>query len=182
MVKENQLEISEKQIQSRREQLEMLKDGIAIPSSSSTEKLQVQLEIKEQLLSKCQTELLNATEMLHGVQAELMHQAELLEKARAEKLEKEDLILQCQNRINQLEGDLQMKEEQGEIKDRLIEKLQIQNLSESSDLTDANAGMAKLKELFDMQTKTLDAERKAHKETRRRLQMQQVCFPGLDSK
>lgn len=174
MVKENQLDISEKQIESKRKQLVMLKDGVAFPSSY--EKLQDQCDFKDQFLSKCQTELLNATQMLQSAQAEVITQAEHLEKVRSEKLEKDDLILQYQNRIAQLESDLQIKEEQNEIKDRLIQKLQVENLSESSEVSDVNTGAARLKELFDMQTKTLDDERKAHKETRRRLQMHQVCL------
>lgn len=177
MVKENQLDISEKQIQSKRKQLAMLKDGVPLPSSY--ERLQDQCEIKDQLLSKCETELLNATQMLQSVQAELSSQAEHLEKVTSEKLEKEDMILQYQNRIARLESDLQVKEEESEIKDRLIQKLQAENLSESSNMADANTGAARLKELFDMQTKTLDDERDAHKETRRKLQIHQVSFPIL---
>ncbi|XP_064627515.1 histone-lysine N-methyltransferase MECOM-like isoform X9 [Lineus longissimus] len=172
MVKENSVEIAEKEISVRKKQLDDLKPAVAA-GNEEIAKLQEEINTKERLLSKSQSELSVKESMLHRVQSDLSSHMELLEKSRSEILEKQSDLIRHRGDLERLKSELTIKEEQIQIKDNLLRKLQDQLMKEN----------AELKEQLDFKSQCLDAERRSLEAERRshELLKRSLCDRNLPS-
>ncbi|XP_064628089.1 uncharacterized protein LOC135487868 isoform X1 [Lineus longissimus] len=157
-VKENTVEIAEREIDVRKRQLEEMKPMVDAENEEVT-KLQEEIRTKERLLSKSQSELSVKGQMLRSVQSDLTCNMELLEKARCDLLDRQSELVRNRGDLERLKSELTIKQEQIQIKDNLLRKLQNQLMKEN----------AELKEQLELNERTLEMERRSHEMTKRTL-------------
>jgi chromosome segregation ATPase len=157
MVKENAMDIAEKEIDMRRKQLEDIKSVTL--DSEEFGKLQDDMHTKERILLKLQSEHCVTETQLRQVQSDLTNHMELLERSRSELLEKHADLIRYRGDVERLKSELTIKEEHIQVKDNLLKKLQSQLMREN----------AELKEEAELERRALLLERRAHEITRRAL-------------
>ncbi|XP_064628104.1 zinc finger protein 853-like isoform X7 [Lineus longissimus] len=157
-VKENAVEIAEREIDVRKRQLDEMKPMVDA-GNEEVEKLQEEIRTKERLLSKSQSELCVKEQMLRSVQSDLTCNMELLEKARCDLLDRQSELVRNRGDLERLKSELTIKQEQIQIKDNLLRKLQNQLMKEN----------AELKEQLELNERTLEMERRSHEMTKRTL-------------
>ncbi|XP_064628075.1 zinc finger protein 853-like isoform X10 [Lineus longissimus] len=155
-VKENTVEIAEREIDVRKRQLEEMKPMVEA-GNEEVEKLQEEIRTKERLLSKSQSELSVKEQLLRSVQSDLTCNMELLEKARCNLLDSQSELVHNRGDLERLKSELTIKQDQIQIKDNLLRKLQNQLMKEN----------AELKEQLEIERKTLELERRNFEMERR---------------
>ncbi|XP_064641097.1 transcription factor Sp8-like isoform X3 [Lineus longissimus] len=155
-VKENAVEIAEREIEVRRKQLEEMKPAMNC-GNEEIEKLQDEIQLKESRLKLSQSELSAREQMLKQLQLDLSCNRELSEKLRCELLEKQSELMRNCSDLEQLKSELVIKQEQIQIKDNLLKKMQSEMMREN----------AELKEQLELERRTLELERRSHEQTKR---------------
>ncbi|XP_064627425.1 Krueppel homolog 1-like isoform X3 [Lineus longissimus] len=167
MVKENTIEIAEKEIDVRKKQLQELKPAVSA-GNEEISRLQEEINTKERLLSKAQIELSVKEQMLQRVQSDLSSHKGHLDRSRSELFEKQGDLIRHRSDLERLKSELTIKEEQIQIKDNLLKKLQTQLMREN----------AELKEQLELEKRnaqlSLEAERRAHEMTKRSLRQKKT--------
>jgi chromosome segregation ATPase len=148
IVKENAMNIAEKEIGIRKKQLEDIK------SSGNIENVEIkilrdEISSKEKQLKETQAELMVKEHVLHRAESEFSSNAELLKQSKYDLFRRQDELVQCKIDLEHLKSELTIKEDQIQIKDNLLKKLQNQLMKENFDLKEQ-----------------LDVEKKAHRDTR----------------
>jgi DNA repair exonuclease SbcCD ATPase subunit len=166
MVKENSIEIAEKEIGIRRRQLDDMKPVVDAGNEEITKLQEVQEEFQtnQRRLNRTQSELTVKEQMLYRVQSDLNCNIEMLEKSRSELLTKQTEAIRYQGDLEGLKSELTIKQEQILIKDNLLKKLKNQLMKEN----------AELKEELEFKERTLDMERRSHELTKRSLRQSKL--------
>ncbi|XP_064628122.1 zinc finger protein 227-like isoform X2 [Lineus longissimus] len=157
-VKENAVEIAEREIDVRKRQLEEMKPMVEA-GNDEISRLQDEIQTKERQLNKSQSELLMKEQMLRSVQSDLSCNMELLDKARCDLLDRQSEIVRNKGDLERLKSDLTIKQEQIQIKDNLLEKLQNQLMKEN----------AELKQQYELEKLKFELEQQSHERTKRSL-------------
>ncbi|XP_064628245.1 zinc finger protein 853-like isoform X6 [Lineus longissimus] len=152
VMKENSVEIAEKEIKERKKQLEEMKTV-----AGDDENLHDVICAKERLLRKAQSELSVKDRMLQRVQSDLSSNTELLEKSECDLLKRQNELVRYRGNVEQLKSELKIKQEQILIKDTLLKKLQNQLMKEN----------AELKEQLELERRALQLEKQSHDLTKR---------------
>ncbi|XP_064627505.1 uncharacterized protein LOC135487573 [Lineus longissimus] len=155
MVKENEIEVLEQQLESKQSMLKSTSDN----DTREVTNLQGELQAKDLELAKYRADLLNSEEAMNRLQTEMRNNSELLTQCRTEVLENQEKLIKTRNEVDRLRFELTSKDEELRVKDTLLEKLQAQMLKEVSDLT-ADVNTLKHK---------LNLEKNAHDETKKTL-------------
>ncbi|XP_064628185.1 zinc finger protein 768-like isoform X4 [Lineus longissimus] len=163
VVKENMVEIGEKEIEQRKRQLEEMKP-VVDAGNEEVSKLQDEIRMKEGLLSKAQSQLSVKERLLQRVQSDLSCNRELLEKAQSDLLDKQNNLIRYRGDLEHLKSELKVKQEQIQIKDNLLKKLQNQLMKEN----------AELKEQLELERRSHELEKQSHELTKRSLVSQSM--------
>ncbi|XP_064627198.1 zinc finger protein with KRAB and SCAN domains 8-like isoform X6 [Lineus longissimus] len=169
-VKENAVEIADREISMRRKQLEEMKPMVEA-GNDEISRLQDEIQTKERLLNKSQTELSMKVRMLQQVQTDLSCNMELLEKARSELLDRQSEHVRDTSDLERLKSELIIKQEQILIKDNLLKKLQNQLMKENTELRDQ----------LELERRALELERRSHELTKKSLREKSKPSHGLSS-
>jgi cob(I)alamin adenosyltransferase len=156
-VKENTMEIAEKEISMRRKQIDEMKP--VPPDCEEFAKLQDEIHAKERQLTKAQSELSVKEQILRRTQSDLTCNMEMLERSRSDVLEKQNELIRYRGDMERLKSQLAIQQEQVSIKDNLLKKLQSQLMKENEEL----------KEQSELDRRALELERRAHELTKRTL-------------
>ncbi|XP_064628115.1 uncharacterized protein LOC135487872 isoform X2 [Lineus longissimus] len=116
----------------------------------SIQELKEQVLRKDEMLTKCQAEMIRTQSLLGEVRTNLTGKEELLQKLQRELLEKDGIILQLQAEVLKLNAELSGK-------NTLVDKLQEQMIKESLDLA---SEMNTMRELLDKE-RNLDLQFRA---------------------
>ncbi|XP_064628130.1 uncharacterized protein LOC135487875 isoform X3 [Lineus longissimus] len=157
-VKENAMEIAEKEIGIRKKQLESIKSS-GDAESEERQILRDEIDSKEKQLTKSQSDLLIKERLLQRVESDLSSNAELLEQSKYDLFNRQDELVRCKTDLERLKSQLTIKEDQIRIKDTLLMKLEHQLMKENSDLKEQ-----------------LYLEKKAHQNTKMNLRDSQQVF------
>ncbi|XP_064628255.1 zinc finger protein 263-like isoform X2 [Lineus longissimus] len=161
VVKENSVEIAEKEIKERKRQLEEMKP-VVDAGNEEVSKLQDEIRTKERLLSKAQSQLSVKERMLQRVQSDLSGNMEMLEKSRSELLSKQNDVIRYRGDLERLRSELTISREQIQIKDNLLKKLQNQLMKENLEL----------KEQLELERRSHELEKRSHELTKRSMMSQ----------
>ncbi|XP_064628085.1 zinc finger protein 853-like isoform X5 [Lineus longissimus] len=157
-VKENAVEMAEREISIRKKQLEDMKPVVDV-GNDEVVRLQELITNKERQLHKVQSDSMINEQMLKRVQSDLTCNQELVEKLRSELLEKQSNMVRYRNDLDRYKSDLSIKEEQIQIKDSLMKKMQNQLMKENTELRDQ----------LELERRAHELERKTHEITKRHL-------------
>jgi chromosome segregation ATPase len=163
MVKENQIEIAERQLETKKEQYSEVSP---LQGLDDIAKVEERLQEKECQLSQCQIELSQMETNLKQVQMDLSTNTDMLDQTRTELLEKQAQCVRCQDNVERSKADVSLKDEQIRVKDSLLTKVQQQLMKEN----------AELKEQYLEEKSLLDVERLTHSQTKMLLERLQVCI------
>ncbi|XP_064628035.1 uncharacterized protein LOC135487844 isoform X3 [Lineus longissimus] len=162
-VRENSISVAEKQMEFQKAQIKEMKAEFVEGQGNSSEelsKLQEELNAKELAISKLRVEFTTTDNLLHRVQNDLASHRDLLEETRTEMMEKQNRLVQIKMDNEKFKMELNVKDEQMSVKDRLLRKIQDEMRRENEEFKD------RVRQLEEV----LDSERRAHAATRRRLQ------------
>ncbi|XP_064629824.1 zinc finger protein 37-like isoform X4 [Lineus longissimus] len=157
MLKENQIEIAERHLETKKEQYEEMSPMHGLEEVAKVEE---RLQEKELQLSQCQIELSQMETMFKRVQIDLSTNMDMLDQTRTELLEKQTQNVSCQADMERLKADVSLKDEQIRVKDGLLKKIQQQLMKEN----------AELKEQYLEEKSSHDAERMSHSQTKKLLE------------
>ncbi|XP_064628208.1 sal-like protein 4 isoform X5 [Lineus longissimus] len=160
-VKENSVEIAEKEIEQRKKQLAEMKPVVDAGNEEITQ-LQDDIRTKERQLRQAQSQLSVKERMLQRVQSDLSCNMEMLENSRSELLGKQNEIIRYRGDLERMKSELTIKQEQIQIKDNLLKKLQNQLMKEN----------AELREQLELERRALQLEKQSHELTKRTLSSQ----------
>jgi chromosome segregation ATPase len=166
-VRENSISVAEKQMEFQKSQIEDIKAGLTEGQGNKSEqlsKLQEELNSKEQAISKFKIEVTTTNNLLQRVQGDLASHQDLLDRTRTEMLEKQNKLVRMQMDNDKFKMQLNVKDEQLIVKDRLLQKIQDEMRRENEEF----------KERIRQLEEVLDSERRAHAATRRRLHSKSV--------
>ncbi|XP_064628593.1 sal-like protein 1 isoform X2 [Lineus longissimus] len=155
VVKENSVEMAEKEINMRKWHLDEMKPVVDAGNEEIT-KLQEEIQTSQRLLNRTQSELTVKEQMLQSVRSDLNCNMEMLDKSRSELLGKQTEVVRYRADLERLKSELTIQQEQISIKDNLLKKLQNQLMKEN----------AELKEQLDNERQTLELERNYHELTK----------------
>jgi hypothetical protein len=116
----------------------------------SIQELKEQVLRKDQMLTKCQAEMIRTQSLLGEVRTNLTGKEELLQKQQRELIERDGIVLQLQSEVLKLNAELSGK-------NTLVDKLQEQMIKESLDLA---SEMNTMRELLDKE-RNLDLQFRA---------------------
>ncbi|XP_064628290.1 zinc finger protein 846-like isoform X2 [Lineus longissimus] len=132
-VKQNAVQIAEKELELRKKQLENMKPTL-VTGKEELSKLQDEIQAKKSQLYKSQQDLSLKDRMFQTVQADLESKNCLLEKSSNDLVEKQTEVLKCRSEIESLKSELTLKHDEVVIKDNLLKKVQGQLMKENEEL------------------------------------------------
>ncbi|XP_064628982.1 uncharacterized protein LOC135488339 isoform X1 [Lineus longissimus] len=134
------------------------------------------LSRKEKTLVACQAELVHVNKMAELVDVEHNSTKDILEKVLREKSEVEDKCAQYEIDLNTMSQKLQASQEELEIKDQLVAKLEQQMVKE---IAESMQEITSLKGLLESREELLEEEKKAHDETNIKLRQLQISYQAM---
>jgi chromosome segregation ATPase len=168
MVKENAVEVAEKEVHIRRRQLEEMRP-VGEMDDEEISKLRNEIQEKEKLLNRAHLELSASEQTVKRISSDLANHVQMIEKSRSELRNTQMELVHYRNDVESLKSELTVTKEQMQIKDKLLNKLQNQLMKEN----------AELKEQMDFSLRALELEKKAHELTKKALRetekSSQVC-------
>ncbi|XP_064629164.1 zinc finger protein 845-like isoform X2 [Lineus longissimus] len=150
--KEFAVEIAGKEVDIRKKQLEEMKLVLEF-GNDEVSNLQNEVQTKESQINHLQSELLIKEQLVQKMQLDLDCNQDLVAQSRNDFHAEYSELVQCRGNLEKLQSELSVKQEQIEIKDILLKKMQGQLMSENADLKEQ-----------------LEKERSAHELTKKRLE------------
>ncbi|XP_064628134.1 sal-like protein 1 isoform X2 [Lineus longissimus] len=158
MVKEHAVEIAEKEVDIRKRQLEEMRPVEEMGSEEVTQ-LRNEIQAKERLLNRAQLELSASEQTVKQISSDLSNHVQMVENSRSELSETQKELVRFRNDCERLKSELALTNEQVQVKDKLLNKLQNQLMKEN----------AELKEQLDFSLRALELEKRAHEVTKKSL-------------